>query len=144
MTALPGSVPGGRALGAVIGTCAAGGTMLSLAATIETASLFVVDDPFLRPMAVIVVPVVVHGMLIVTIVDSRHSGRRKSASVIAALFGFYLVAGTVWAVMSHSPGENTMVLMTVLQNTTGPLLLCAWRGFAMTDAVNRPRRGTWG
>ncbi|EME52943.1 hypothetical protein [Amycolatopsis decaplanina] len=146
MTAIPRPAPGGRVLVAVIGTCAVGGMLLSVAATMSTASWFAIDDPFLRPMVVIVLPIVIHGMLALTIVDSGHRSRRPSALAVAFLFWAYLVAGTLWAASLHSPGNNAVWLISVLQNSTGPLLLHAWRGSAggrSSESCRELRRHVW-
>ncbi|WP_340684054.1 hypothetical protein LCL61_37115 [Amycolatopsis coloradensis] len=80
----------------------------------------------IRPMLVVLLPLIVHGMLALTIVDSRHPRRRSSARAVALVFWMYLAAGTVWAASGHHPGHVAIWTVIVAQNSAGPLLLYGW------------------
>ncbi|EOD66858.1 hypothetical protein H480_19393 [Amycolatopsis vancoresmycina DSM 44592] len=83
--------------------------------------------PFDWPALGAVVALVVHAALALTITDTRDERLRRTAITVAAALAVLLVAGSVWAAAVRLPGSEPAVLLSVVQNTIGPLAVSSVR-----------------
>ncbi|WP_155848915.1 hypothetical protein [Amycolatopsis vancoresmycina] len=116
-------LPAARARARLAGGCAAATAVLSAVATAISFTWLPFDWPALGA----VVALVVHAALALTITDTRDERLRRTAITVAAALAVLLVAGSVWAAAVRLPGSEPAVLLSVVQNTIGPLAVSSVR-----------------
>ncbi|WP_372660466.1 hypothetical protein [Amycolatopsis kentuckyensis] len=81
--------------------------------------------PLESPAVAAGVALMVHGMLLLTIVDSRDRRLRGPAAVVGSLFACFLLIGSLWTAAGLFPGQPGPIAVQVLENTAGPLAVLA-------------------
>ncbi|MEV4142832.1 hypothetical protein AB0J40_04135 [Amycolatopsis sp. NPDC049691] len=100
--------------------------------------------PLESPAVAAGVALTVHGVLLLTIVDSRDRRLRGPAKVVGSLLGCFLLAGSLWTATGRFAGQPGLVAVQVLENTVGPLAVLtvfAAEADAPGAVSRRKRRG---
>ncbi|WP_103349641.1 hypothetical protein [Amycolatopsis sp. CA-128772] len=105
------------------GWSAAATAVVSAAATATGFSRLPFDWPALGAAAALVI----HAALALTITDLRDRRLRRSAATVAVLLGALLVTGSAWAAAVSLPGSPVEMLLSVVQNSIGPLAVLSVR-----------------
>ncbi|MFJ9778890.1 hypothetical protein ACIRSS_04865 [Amycolatopsis sp. NPDC101161] len=101
--------------------CAAGAALLSAFATTASFGWLPLESPAVAAGMALTV----HGVLLLTIVDSHDRRLRGPAITVGSVLACFLLAGSLWTAAAHFPGQPGLIAVQILENVAGPLAVLA-------------------